>query len=44
MTVFSTPVINEDFISNGNVVAIDRSSVTAHDGPGASNAIVVIAS
>lgn len=44
MTVFSTPVINEGFISNGNVVAIGRSSATVHDDPGASNAIVVIAS
>lgn len=41
----STPVINGGRMSYGNVVAVARFSVTGVDeGPGASNAIVAIAS
>lgn len=41
----STPVINEGFISYGNVVAVGPFSVAgADEGPGASNPMVAIAS
>lgn len=45
MMPFSTPVINEGFISKGKEVAVGRFSVAgADEGPGASNPIVAMAS